>query len=79
METYVYYENHCTKNVQFDIIKAVLQGKLKGAHCSEPVKSRVPSIWFVWKIWDFLVAQGQKLGARGHRSLLEHSPDYNIY
>ena len=34
----------------------------------------MPSIWFVWKIWDFLVARGQKLGARGHRALLEHSP-----
>ena len=22
-------------------------------------------MWFVWKIWDFLAAQGQKLGARG--------------
>ena len=54
--------------------KAVLYWKLKGAQCSEPVKSRVPSIWFVWKIWDFLVAQEQKLGARNHRALLEHSP-----
>ena len=34
----------------------------------------MPSLWFVWKIWDFLVARGQKLGARGHRALLEHSP-----
>ena len=25
-------------------------------------------------MWDFLVAQGQKLGTRGHRALLEHSP-----
>ena len=30
-------------------------------------------MWFVWKIWVFLVAQGQKLGARGHWALLEHS------
>ena len=52
----------------------MLWGKLKGAQCSETVKSRVPSIWFVWKIWDFLVARGQKLGARGHQALLEHSP-----
>ena len=29
--------------------KAVLWGKLKGAQCSETAKSRVPSIWFVWK------------------------------
>ena len=53
--------------------KAVLQRKLKGAQCSETVKSRVPGMWFVWKIWDFLVAREQKLGARGHRALLEHS------
>ena len=52
----------------------MLWGKLKGTQCSEPVKSRVPSIWFIQKIWDFLVAQEQKLGARGHWDLLEHSP-----
>ena len=41
------------------------------------VKCKVPSIlWFVWKISDFLVTQEQKLGARGHRALLEHSPDH---
>ena len=57
------------------IIKAVVQRKLKGAQCSEPVKSSVPSIWFVWKIWDFLVAQEQKVGTRGHRALLDYSPD----
>ena len=51
---------------------------MKGAQCSEPVKSRLPSIWFVWKIWDFLVAQKQKLGARGHRALLEHSPGFAL-
>ena len=45
------------------------EGKLKGAQCSETVKSRVPSIWFVWKIWDFLVAWGQKLDTRGHWAL----------
>ena len=34
------------------------------------------SAWFVWKNWNFLLAQGQKLGAaRGHRALPEHSPD----
>ena len=27
---------------------AVLQEKFKGAQCSEPVKYRVPSIWFLW-------------------------------
>ena len=47
------------------------EGKLKGAQCSETVKSRVPSIWFVWKIWDFLVARGRKLDTRGHRALLD--------
>ena len=46
---------------------------MKGAQRSETVKSRVPRIWFVWKIWDFLVTGGQKLGNRGHRALLEHS------
>ena len=49
---------------------------MKRAQCSETVKSRVPSIWFVWKIWDFLVTRGQKLGARGHRALLEHTPAF---
>ena len=44
---------------------------MKRVQCSEPVKSRVPSIWFVWKNCDFLVAQEQKLGAR---ALLEHTP-----
>ena len=34
----------------------------------------MPSIWFLWKISDFLVARGQKLGTRGHWALLEHSP-----
>ena len=28
------------------------------------------------KIWDFLVAQEQQLGTRGHRALLEYSPVY---
>ena len=42
-----------------------------------PVKYKVPSIlWFVWKIWDFLVTQKQKLGARGDRASLEHNPDH---
>ena len=38
------------------------------------IEFRVPSIRFKWKIWDFLVARGQKLGAWGQRALLEHSP-----
>ena len=51
---------------------------MKEAQSPETVKSRVPSIWFVWKIWDFLVAQGQKLGARGHQALLQHSPGRHL-
>ena len=58
--------SHLTGGSGLQVTKAVLWGKLKGAQCSETVKSRVPSIWFVWKIWDFLVAREQKLGARGH-------------
>ena len=41
---------------------------------SQKNKKRVPGIWFVRKIWDFLVARGQKIGTRSHRDLLEHSP-----
>ena len=37
------------------------------------------SIWFVWKDEDFLVAQEQTLGARGHQALLKHSPDCLVY
>ena len=55
-------------------VKDVLQEKLEGAQCSETVKSSVPSTWFEWKIWDFPVTRGQKLGARVHQALLEHSP-----
>ena len=58
--------SHLTSGSGLQVTKAVLWGKLKGAQCSETVKSRVPSIWFVWKIWDFLVVRGQKLSARGH-------------
>ena len=39
------------------------------------VKSGVPSIWFAWEKYDFAVTQEQKLGARGHRALLEYSPE----
>ena len=42
---------------------------------SEPVKSRLPNIWFVWKIWDFLVTQGQKLDTRGNQALPAHILD----
>ena len=30
------------------------------------------------KIWDFLVARGKKLGARGHQGLLEYNPKVAI-
>ena len=30
------------------------------------------------KKYDFLVAQEQKLGARGHWALLEHSPGFKV-
>ena len=48
---------------------------MKGAQCSELVKSSVPSIWFLWKSKGFLIAREQKLGATGHWALLEHSLD----
>ena len=49
---------------------------MKGAQCSEVVKSGVPSIWFLWKSQDFLVTQEQKLRTMGHQALLQHSLDY---
>ena len=55
--------------------EAALWRKLKGAQWSEPLKSGVPIIRFVWNVWDLLVAREQKLGVRDHRALLEHSPD----
>ena len=51
---------------------------MKGAQCSELVKSSVPSIRFVWKSKDFLVTREQKLGATGRRALLEHSLAYPL-
>ena len=45
----------------------------------KPVKTSVPSIWFLWKSKDFLVAREQKLGATGHQALLEHSLVWQIY
>ena len=50
---------------------AVLLGELKGAQCSEPLKSRPFSKRFVQKKYDFLVAQDQKLGAKGPWALLQ--------
>ena len=58
--------------------KAVLLWKLKIALCSELVKSRVPSLWFVWKIWDFLVTWEQKFGAKSHRALLLKPPSNGL-
>ena len=54
--------------------KAVVLRKFKGAQCSEPVKSGVPSMWFLGKNKDFLVAAEQKLGTRSHWALVKHSP-----
>ena len=34
---------------------------LKGAQCSEPVKSRMPSIWFIWKKTKTFQLPGRKL------------------
>ena len=50
--------------------------KSKGAQCSEPVKSKVPSVWFLWKTKIFLVSRKQKLGLRGQQALLEHNVEY---
>lgn len=33
--------------------KAVLEGNLKVAQCFEPVKSRVPSMWFLKNMYDY--------------------------
>ena len=44
--------------------KAVLWDKLKGARCTEPMKSRVPSMRLLWKSQGFLVPQRQKLDTR---------------
>ena len=44
------------------------------AQGSEPVKSRVPSMWFAWKKWDFQVSREHKFGAKVHLALLELSP-----
>ena len=41
-------------------VKATLKEKLNRAQCSEPVKSKVPSIEFLWKSYDFLIIQEQK-------------------
>ena len=45
--------------------EAALWRKLKGAQWSEPLKSGVPIIRFVWNVWDLLVAREQKLGPPG--------------
>ena len=43
----------------------MLWGKLKGAQCSETVKSRVPSIWFVWKNLRFSSRPRAKVRCQG--------------
>ena len=50
--------------------------RTKGAQYSEPVKSKVPSVWFLWKTKTFLVSRKQKLGLRGQQALLEHNLEY---
>ena len=44
-------------------IQALLWGKLKGAQCFNPVKSRVPSIWFVQKLR--FSSRPRKVGCQG--------------
>ena len=43
----------------------MLWGKLKGAQCSETVKSRVPSIWLVWKNLRFSSRPRAKVRRQG--------------
>ena len=64
--------NLAAKGLNHIHVRMCSKGKMKGAQCSEPVKSKVPCIWFVLKSKHFTVAQQQKLGTRGHQALLEH-------
>ena len=64
--------NLAVKGLNHIHVRMCSKGKMKGAQCSEPVKSKVPRIWFVLKSKHFTVAQQQKLGTRGHQALLEH-------
>ena len=61
--TIVVTTDTCLVKQVLSVFKALLQEKLKGAQCSELVKYRVSSIWFVQKKYDFLFTQEQKLGA----------------
>ena len=47
--------------------------------CSEPVKPRVPCLWFVWKKLRFIVTQEQNVGARHHWALIEHSLGLSLF
>ena len=47
---------HLTRLVSITRL-AVLSEKLTGSQYTEPVKSRVPSAWFLWKNKDFLVTR----------------------
>ena len=55
---YIFYF-HCSQNLHDSDSRLFCKKKLKGAYRSEPVKSRVPSIWFLGKNYDFLVIQEQ--------------------
>ena len=63
---------HLTRLVSITRL-TVLSEKLTGPQCTEPVKSREPSAWFLWKNKDFLVTCEQQLGARSQWALPEHS------
>ena len=55
----------------------MLVEKLDEVQCIKPVKSRVPTYdFYTKKLEDFLVIWLQKLDARGHRALLEHSLEH---
>ena len=43
-----------------------------------PVKSRVPSILFVWKSWNFLVTREQNFGNRDRQALLEDCAGWSL-
>lgn len=46
--------------------KAMIYRKLKGSHCSEPVKCRMPRVDLYKKGSDFPVTPEHTLGARSH-------------
>lgn len=54
--------------------KAVLKGKLKGVQCSESLKSMVLTAYDFHEKSMIFKSPSFNLGARGHLTLLEHSP-----